>query len=865
MHGTARAALVVVSGLLLAPGAQATPFTPLEWQREVKQSSDPRFMGQRKHVNWVRDTGNDFIDDEIQQRFRPGDKLDVIVELNTVLACAPALAARLATFGAVLYVSRTVTFVILGDVLFDALPELAALPEVAMVEWRQPLFAMNDVGSRSVQSRSSATYPGRAAQDLGFTGRGVTIAIIDTGTQDMAGQHEALQGKFVGGYNTGTDSEVNPHSSDAHGTHVAGIAMGLPTAGRSCRTPDDGSPTDCAGVAPDASLVDIRACTSVASCLFLPHAVDWLAANAVRLGVKVANISIGGCGRDDGTEALAVQANYLAAIGVVVVAAHGNAPNCRLTPGSRTSGAPASASLAIAVAGLDDRGTVSRADDVPFSGHLIGPRVDFVGATSDLAGLKPDLAAPGEAIVSARADTTDQYQAQTGTSMAAPHVSGAAALLLQARPGMNPGSVKRVLLASADSGANTPAFPAVHPTWDTHRGHGKLDAFQALRVAAGGDVRFPSCIGGAATPEGLCNLAAPQPPWNNSADITSREPPRRGVPNAITVNLRNDGDVRAVFQVNVGTYVFGAGTHEFHHLGTVPVTMEPRTSTSVTVPWTPAEESHQCIQASIDHGGDTDFTNNVTQRNLEIAASTYDVRVENPFFSPARFEVTATSDRAGWLCELDEPAFELGPMDCPRTLQVRFDGPAAAQPGERASCNVAIHATPASTGVRRLLGGVTVQTFIPSPCRIPGRVVGVSGAGLAARLVFRKIEERPGLVHPGPAEVEVTAGADGRFTVVLTPGISYAVRATAGTLTGTTTWKPLCADGLRFVLDDSGLQLTVVAPAEVVGGTGPGCACGSRSGGSTDTLLSRLGPGLAAVLLLRRWRVRRACLGARRR
>src|SRR5918912_1055881 len=78
--------LTTLGVLFLFPAlARAAQFTPLEWQQEVMQHRRPEVVGQRKHLYWVRDQNVNFIDDEIERRFRPGDKVDVVVELNTCL------------------------------------------------------------------------------------------------------------------------------------------------------------------------------------------------------------------------------------------------------------------------------------------------------------------------------------------------------------------------------------------------------------------------------------------------------------------------------------------------------------------------------------------------------------------------------------------------------------------------------------------------------------------------------------------------------------------------------------------------------------------------------------------------------------
>ena len=83
--------------------------------------------------------------------------------------------------------------------------------------------------------------------------------------------------------------------------------------------------------------------------------------------------------------------------------------------------------------------------------------------------------------------------------------------------------------------------------------------------------------------------------------------------------------------VNFGIYKFGVGSPLFFHLGTAQVTVAPMTTIPVSQPWTPQAANHQCVLASIDYGFDTNFVNNVTQRNLQVAPSVFEMEVENPF------------------------------------------------------------------------------------------------------------------------------------------------------------------------------------------------------------------------------------------
>lgn len=830
--------------------AEACKFTPLEWQRRVEKHSIPGLVGQRKHTTWIRDRNRNFVDDEIEKRFRPGELVDVIVDLNECVTPVN-IERRLSEFGRIRYIGKLVTFVLLDDVRVQKLKALAAQPYVAMVEWQTPVQFVNDVSTRSIQARASNTFSPNTAQDAGFNGAGVTIAIVDSGVDEG---HETFAGKFVAGFNstifedtngngiddscepaplgngvcTDADDEpgngtTNPPDDVSHGTHVAGIALGAGAAGRVCSPPDDGSPTNCAGAASGAQLVDIKVGGAAGiQPSDITESIDWLGINAGTFNIQAANMSFGGCLDDDGTSANAQQVNYVVSLGVLIAVAHGNASNCFVAPGTTLTTSPGSASFAITVGGTDDRNTVARNDDTIFSQFLIGPRMDFNLATPNLLALKPDIAAPGENIFSAQQGTVSSYFSQSGTSMASPHVAGAIAIIRQAQPTIDPGSLKDLLKQNADTTLNVAAFPAVDPNWDTAFGSGMLNVWAALNAAAATDPGFPNCVGPPAAPGQPCDLTPPLPRWNNNLDISTAAAPQVGVANTITAQVRNNGPVAAIIKVNFGVYVFAVGNNQFFHVGTQQVTIPAGSTVAVNQPWTPAAANHQCVQISIDFGLDTNFGNNVTQRNLNVAPSVFTVRVENPFMVPARFQIKAVSDQKGWMCRVSKDSFTIDPMqDCPQEVRVVFNAPRGTRPGERANCDVAVYGLPEGAKEPRLIGGVTVQTFVPRPCRTVGMVLDNKRRPVRnARLAFfrqtveellqdRKTTAQRQRRAPRGRPATASTDRDGIFSVTLTPHVKYTVTINEPRVgEGELVIRPTCGVGnLRFVLGREGVKL----------------------------------------------------------
>jgi hypothetical protein len=212
-------------------------------------------------------------------------------------------------------------------------------------------------------------------------------------------------------------------------------------------------------------------------------------------------------------------------------------------------------------------------------------------------------------------------------------------------------------------------------------------------------------------------------PWNNHDDIKTATQPQAGVANTIIAKVRNAGLATATVNVNFGVYLFAAGNSQFYLVGSQRVTVAAGTTLDVSQPWTPLDGTHQCIQVWIDFGLDTNFSNNVTQRNLAVSPSIYDLRVENPFLVPAKITLKAKSDHKTWKCSLSEDSFTIDPLrDCPRNVRIEFDAPAGARPGESANCNIEVTARPRG-GKAIVIGGVTTQTYVPKPCRIVGTIV----------------------------------------------------------------------------------------------------------------------------------------------
>jgi subtilisin family serine protease len=260
-----------------------------------------------------------------------------------------------------------------------------------------------------------------AAWSAGYTGRGVRVAVLDTGVDAT---HPDLAGTIAETKDfTGSTDVVDRFG---HGTHVAAIIAGSGAASGGHRR----------GVAPGAQLVigKVLGDDGSGSESQVIDGMQWAAARA-----SVVNMSLGGFEPSDGTDPISQALDGLTArYGALFVVAAGNNG-----PDSGTISAPAAAASALTVGAVDGTDTLAT-----FSSR--GPLVNTRAA-------KPEIVAPGVDIVAARAAGTSigtpidaRYTRLSGTSMATPHVAGAAAIVAQRHPGWTAGQLKAALVGAAD-------------------------------------------------------------------------------------------------------------------------------------------------------------------------------------------------------------------------------------------------------------------------------------------------------------------------------------------------------------------------------------------------------------------------------
>jgi serine protease AprX len=307
------------------------------------------------------------------------------------------------------------------------------------------------------------------AWKAGYTGKGIDIALIDSGVVPVQG---LTSGNVVNGPDLSFESQDPSRihmDTFGHGTHMAGIIAGRDQAG----TPASYlNPSVFDGVAPDARLISIKvaAADGATDVSQVIAAIDWVIEHAHDPGfnIRVVNLSFGTDSTQDyRLDPLAYAAEVAWRKGIVVVVAGGN-------DGRTTTllSDPAMDPYPMAVGAEDPQGTLTVKDDtVPAFATRGTParHVDLVAPAVHIASLRDPQSFIDQAFPSGRNGT--RFFLGSGTSQSTALVSGAAALLLQRRPALVPDQVKRVFMATAvpfQSASNI------------YRGAGAIDVAAAL-------------------------------------------------------------------------------------------------------------------------------------------------------------------------------------------------------------------------------------------------------------------------------------------------------------------------------------------------------------------------------------------------
>ena len=410
---------------------------------------------------------------------------------------------------------------LLGDVDASQVWQLAELDGVVMVERYGSLVFYGDVQTPAVKAMNSSEYP-IGAWDFGVTGKGINIAMVDTGVDN---EHPGLNTKFVAGYDAvcfvhsdpqcilaggrEDDGSFDPDDGNQHGTACMGMASATGIEA-------DGSQSDFYGSAPDAGLVDVRIGTDVGAGPFenylleqefyesamnglqwiIDHRDDaWPGVEEESYGIDIISLSWGITshenGGSDGTDMHSRILDEAMELGVAVSNAAGNDGE----DNDGLSGMSAS-SLSITVASTDDQNTVDRSDDTIAGYSSRGPRKDN-GDGNPVNELIPEISAPGTNIIQAEGCVSsggcnnflggdasqNTYTGRgSGTSYAAPAVTGIVALVWEANENLTPLQIKEVLKHTSELRGEASA-PEVDPYWNREFGYGMVDALAAVELA----------------------------------------------------------------------------------------------------------------------------------------------------------------------------------------------------------------------------------------------------------------------------------------------------------------------------------------------------------------------------------------------
>ena len=489
-----------------------------------------------------------------------------------------------------------------------------------------------------------------AAWQRGYTGKGVKVAVLDTGIDKT---HPDLRDRVAAEANFSDSTDAVDR--DGHGTHVASTIAGSGAA----------SEGKYRGVAPDATLLNAKVLDDggFGSDSGIIAGMEWATAQ----GAKVLNLSLGGW-PSDGTDPLSQAVDALTRqTGALFVVAAGN---CFSSDPGQIS-APGAADLALTVGSLERDGAVS-----DFSCR--GPRV-LDGS------LKPEISAPGSGIVAARAAGTEagdpvneHYVSLSGTSMATPHVTGTAALLAQRHADWTGEQLRSQLISTAD-----PQHRGKVP----EQGAGRVDADQATDSALTVDT-------------GELDYGYLKWPHPNPAPVTKKLTYRNAASAAVTLKLESRADdgsspvrlsaaevvVPANGAVSVDvTAEFGGATGL--HSGRVVATPADGDPLVSTYGWYLESEMYELTLLGVDlDGSKPDAYVQLAKRGGDIPLPTnmvdgrMTVRVPpGSYTATSVFVSDATETAPDTLTLVSEPTITVTTMDVTATLDARKAKPADVQ------------------------------------------------------------------------------------------------------------------------------------------------------------------------------------------
>jgi serine protease AprX len=344
----------------------------------------------------------------------------------------------------------------------EQLTALAGNPHVLHISPDRKLQAFADYAPQAVGADLAWQTPG-------VTGKGITVAVLDTGVAPHA---DLSPNTRLIGWVDLVNGNAQPYDDNGHGTHVAGLV-----AGNGYTAAVQGYNISLKRTAPDTQIVGVKVldATGAGNVSTVIAGINWAITNRARYNIRILNLSLGHpVAESYATDPLCQAVERAWKAGLVVVVAAGNmgrsvANDPTSAPNYGSIASPGNDPYVITVGAMNTCDTPSRADDVIASYSSRGPSaIDFV--------LKPDIVAPGNEIESLAAPGSTlavQYPGNfvnpaeyngkgplayfrlSGTSMATPIVAGAAAMLLQFNPQLSPDTIKARLMLSATKWTNS--------------------------------------------------------------------------------------------------------------------------------------------------------------------------------------------------------------------------------------------------------------------------------------------------------------------------------------------------------------------------------------------------------------------------
>ena len=368
----------------------------------------------------------------------------------------------------------------------DVIYQLASHPDVALITYNSEMdteFMLSNEETRGTQA-ATGTIAQHVTQikadkvwDLGYTGKGVVVAVLDSGSNlnhaDIKDHLWNENGKY--GYNVhSTNSTPLDEGSNGHGTHCAGIVCGDGTSGQKT------------GIAPDATLMTIKIigggrCTA-------QNLVEGVQ-KAAELGADIISLSVGRENPDENRALFRQTFTNLLQSNIAAAVACGNDGNTAIsvphnvrTPGDcpppwihpdQQGNANNNLTSVISVSAVNENNVVSPSSSKgPVTWQNIAGYNDYP-YNPGIGLIRPDIAAPGENVYSLNVNNNNGYWGKSGTSQAAPCVAGVMALMLEKNPNLTPADLCRIIETTA---SNKPANK------NNSMGSGVIDALAAVQA-----------------------------------------------------------------------------------------------------------------------------------------------------------------------------------------------------------------------------------------------------------------------------------------------------------------------------------------------------------------------------------------------